>query len=305
LGFTAAQHADSRTTRTAVEAAEALLDGSHARQLTNLFQALWLASGAPATAFPGQTDLSTSLDATVLELLLDMEVAITDDDEFWKRLGSGLTLERLCEVEAPSRSANLQKLVNVNVDLLRARSCQVNRIGEPAEKVDGTMTWFLKEGLLGLASSRFQVLISPNSISSTDFPQDDGVDSVGILELLGRARTSGIEIGELELEAAAGRIVNYKTASRADVASDELLETLGNALGRELAVRAVVAFLPGTSRQIRCDLKTRRASGNTGARFYLADFLTTAVPLLRSMVSSELSALALICERPSIEEEPE
>jgi hypothetical protein len=304
LAFTAAQHADSRATRTAVEAAEALLDTDHARQLTNLFQALWLGSGAPATSFPGQTDLSTSLDANILELLLDMDVTITNDDDFWRRLGSGLTLERLCEVEAPSRSANLQKLVGVNVNLLRGRSCQVNETDEQRDvSTEDAMTWFLKDGLLGLSSSRFQILISPNSVSGTDFPQNDGVDSVGILELLGRAQTSGIEIGELELEAAGGRIVNYKTASRSDVTSDKLLVDLGNALGRQLVVRSVVAWLPGTVRQIRCDLTTRRAAGHTGARFYLSEFLMTAVPLLRSMVTSELSALTAIFERPPAEDE--
>jgi hypothetical protein len=303
--FSAAQRADSSVTRIAVEAAEALFDNDHARQLTNLFQALWLGSGAPATSFPGQTDLSASLDATILELLLDLDVDITADDEFWRRLGSSLTLERLCEVKSASRSANLQKLVGVNIARLRARACQVNEIDSDRRDARGDLSWFLQDGLLGLSSDRFQVLISPDSVTKTLFPAHDDASSVGILEFLGRARTSGIEIGELDLEAAGGRIVNYKASSRDDVASDALLEDLGSALGHELAVRAVVALVEGGSRQLRCDLNSRRASSFTGGKLHFSEFLTTAVPLLRSMVTSELAAFDSITEYSLLEAEPE
>ena len=169
--YTAAQQAESLPTQAAISAAETLLNQAQAIQLETLFQALWLGSGAPATTFPGRTNLSSSLDAIVLQVLLNMDVAISGGYDFWRRLGSELTLENLCAVEMRSQSPNLQWLVNVNIDRLQARSCQVNDFDGFVDSDNANMTWFLERGLLGLSSARFRAYFSPDSIARSDYPQ--------------------------------------------------------------------------------------------------------------------------------------
>jgi hypothetical protein len=153
------------------------------------------------------------------------------------------------------------------------------------------MRWFVESGLLGLVSPRFQAFFSPEGISYAPFPAHDEAHAVSTLELLERAKSSGTEIGELEFEADGGRIVAYKTESGTNVAADDLLESIGRTLGSQLRVRAAAALLGTDTRQLRCDLISRRAYGKAGAKFYLSEMLTSALPLLRAMLSRELSAL--------------
>ena len=289
--FSGAQRAEAQVTREAIDTAEGLLDPVQADQITRLFQALWLGSGAPATAFPGATSLTTTLDATALQLLLD--VAVSDDDQFWRRIGSGLTLDLLCEVNASSESQSLQRLVNLSSDHLRARICQVIERGDAAFEQSG-LRWSVGSGLLGLEGANFRAYFSPNSASEAHFPESFEIPGIGILELLTRARLNNVEIGELEFETTAGRLVDYKGASGTDIAGDDVLQNLGSVLGPQFSVRTAAALLGGGARQLRCDFKTRTASGRTGAKFSLSEMLSTAVPLLTALAENERTALGTI-----------
>ena len=286
--FAGAQLAEASVTREAIDTAEALLDPVHAEQITRLFHALWLGSGAPATAFPGATSLAATLDATSLQLLLD--VAVSDDDQFWRRIGSGLTLERLCEVTVSAKSENLQRLINVNIDQLRVKVCQVSDRGDRNSEQSG-LRWFVDDDLLGLDGLTFQAYFSAGNASEVRFPETYDGPGIGIRELLARARQGNIEIGALEFEAAGGRFVDYKSITGADVADDDLLQSIGSALGSRLTVRMAAVLLGGGARQLRCDFKAGTASGRTGAKFYLSEMLSGAIPILKSLAPGERRTL--------------
>jgi hypothetical protein len=115
--------------------------------------------------------------------------------------------------------------------------------------------------------------------------------------LLERASHSNVEIGELEFEAVGRRFVDYKAPSGDDVVGDDLLRTLGLALGADLTVNMAVALLGGASRKLRCDFREMTANGRTGAKFYVDEMMAAALPLLKALLSSERSAIDDIVER--------
>jgi hypothetical protein len=291
VGFDAAQRAAAEPIREAIEITDSILDAAHAEKWTQLFQALWLGSGATATSFPGTADLTVTLDPEALQLLLD--VAATNDSSFWRRIGAGLTLECLSEVTASGESENLQLLVLSNIDRLRARACQLTANHESPDR-NLTQRWFVREGLLGLQASSFLAFFSSVSLSDSRFLSAPPGKRVDVVELLERARLSGAKIGELELEAAGGEIVNYKNRSKSDVADDSFLQDLGALLGRQMSVRAATTLLDAGARHLRCDFTTGTASGRTVAKYSLSEFMSNAVPLLRPLLPGERELLLQI-----------
>ncbi|UUU32006.1 hypothetical protein JIX56_20010 [Streptomyces sp. CA-210063] len=288
LGFVAAQQAEVESTRDAVVAAESLLAPTHAGQLTRLLHAVWLGSGAPASSFPGATGVTAELDAVGLKLLLD--IAVTEDDEFWQRIGAGITLERVCEIELGVHSQNLQRLIQSNLDHFKAKSLRISDV--PVQTDFGAdPRWFVHSGVLGYTTDRYRAIFSVGSVSSMDFMEEIENGSVELAELLDRASDAGLNISELVLESAAGGKIDYKAPPHSDISRDDLLQDLSSALGNRSSVLSVVVPLGGGSRQLACDLTKRAASGRTVAKFYLSEFLQSAVPILRSLRPSERNSI--------------
>ncbi|MCX4233262.1 hypothetical protein [Streptomyces ortus] len=284
LGFAGAQQAQVDPTRDAVEMAESLLDPVHADQFTRLLHAVWLGSGASPASFPGATDVAADLDAAGLKLLLD--IAVTDDEDFWRRIGTGITLARLCEVEMPPDSANLQRLVNANLDRFKAKSCRVS--GMPLTGGYGhDLRWFTHSGILGFTTDRYRALFSTGPVSSMDFMEAIEDGSVTLPELLDRSEEANVSISELVIESAAGGHIEYSAPPHATLGREEILEDLRGALGRRSSVHAAVVTLGQGSRHLKCDLTKRAAFGRTVAQFYLSEFLQSAIPLLQTLRPSE------------------
>ncbi|NEA65347.1 hypothetical protein [Streptomyces sp. SID12488] len=293
LGFVGAQHAEVDQTREAVEATESLLDPSHADQFTRLLHAVWLGSGASPASFPGATDVRVDLDAPGLKLLL--EIAVADDSEFWRRIGGGVTLSQLCEIDIPTSSENLQRLVNVNLDWFKAKSCLVSDAAL-TEEYGYEPRWFTQSGLLGYTTDRYQTFFSTGRTSSLPSVEDIESGEVDLPELLDRANAAGLSISELVIESAAGGQIEYRAPLSSEFGHDEILEDLRGALGRRSSVKAVAIALGGGSRHLWCDLIKRTASGRTKATFPLSDFMASAIPMLRSLRRGEYGEISRLFE---------
>ncbi len=293
LGFAGAQRAEVDQTRGAVEAAESLLDPSHADQFTRLLHAVWLGSGASPASFPGATDVRPDLDAESLKLLL--EIAVAEDEEFWQRIGSGVSLANLCQIDMPASSANLQRLIRSNLDRFKAKSCRVSS-ALSASEYGSEPRWFTHSGILGYTTDRYRALFSVGSISTMDFMEEIEDGTVDLPELLDRASEAEVLISELVIESAAGGQIDY-TAPPFSQGIEIILEDLRGALGRGSSVRSAVISL-GPTRHIKCDLTKRAAAGRTVAKIYLSEFMQSAIPLLRSLRRSEIGEILRLVEEP-------
>ncbi|SEO01244.1 hypothetical protein [Actinacidiphila rubida] len=293
LGFAGAQRAEVDKTRDAVQAAESLLDPSHADQLTRLLHAVWLGSGASPASFPGATDVRADLDAAGLQLLL--EIARTDDNEFWSRIGRGVTLGRLCELNVPASSENLQRLLNLNLDWFRAKSCLVSDTALTHE-YGSEPRWFTQAGLLGFTTDRYQTFFSTGPISSLPSLEHEEIEEVDLAELLDRADAAGVRISELVIESAAGGQIEYTAPQYSSLGREEILGDLRGALGRRSSVKSVAIAVGGGSRHIWCDLIKRAASGRTTATFHLSEFMASALPMLTFLRRSEYAQITRLTE---------
>ncbi|MDX3526006.1 hypothetical protein P1P75_06035 [Streptomyces sp. ID05-39B] len=288
-GFNAAQVSGVEETREAVVAAEELLDPARAGVLTRLLHAVWLGSGAPASAFPGATGITAELDPVSLKLLLD--ITVSEDPEFWRRIGSGITLEKLCELEVSRESDGLQYLIEASIDRLRAKSCRVS--GIKSNDLDSLhFRWFVSTGLLGFETRNYVTHFSPASASAMDSIERPDPIPPHLGLLIHRAKTSDINLDEITIESDDGRRIDYRAPTGTAIWRDTVLEQLANVLGtkRSSAVSAVVP-LPGGARHLKCDLESLTASGRTGAKFYLSEMIQFALPLLRDLSRTESDQL--------------
>nr|BFD92103.1 hypothetical protein KitaXyl93_34630 [Kitasatospora sp. Xyl93] len=277
-GFTAAQHAEVKSTRDALTTAEDLLDATRAGILTRLLHAVWLGSGAPASTFPGAGGIATSLDAAGLKLLLD--VVTSSDAEFWRRIGAGLTLERLCEIDASQESENLQHLVNSNLDRFRAKSLQLSDVTTSPVAAPEALRWFLHSGMLGLKDESFVSHFSPGPVSSLGSSTGSPSRQVRLRELVDRAALARVTIDELVIEAENGRRLEYRLPANTYIWDDPVLEEFSLALGKGSFVTSATVPLEGRTRHLKCDLQKHSAAGRTAAKFTLRELLNYALPVL-------------------------
>ncbi|WP_141754027.1 hypothetical protein [Streptomyces subrutilus] len=288
-GFAAAQLSEPEETRQAVVAAERLLDPARAGVLTRLLHAVWLGSGAPASAFPGATGITADLDPVSLKLLLD--ITVSDDPEFWRRIASGITLEKLCELEISADSESLQHLIAASVDRLRAKSLRVSGIKNP-ELSSLALRWFVSAGLLGFESRNYVTHFSPGPVSSMGTVDRPNPIPPHLSLLIHRASSAGINLDEITIESDDGRRIDYRPPSGTEIWRDNVLDQLASVLGqkRSAAVSAVVP-LPGGARHLTCDLESLTASGRTAAKFHLSELIQFAIPLLRDLSRVESGQL--------------
>lgn len=288
-GFVAAQRAEVESTRAAITLAEDLLNPSNSGQINRLLHAVWMGSGAAATAFPGATETVSSLDAEGLQLLLD--ISISDDPEFWMRIGAGLSLERLCETDVSSEVESLQYLVNYNLDRFRAKSCWVENADNFNLEIS-ERRWSVASNVLVLQTRSYRSYFSTRPLSALSLPfrQRGPFPSIG--ELLDRAQQAEINISEVRIEAEDGRQLDYRTSSEGSLAEDSLLRDLSSVIGRSSHVQSAIISLRDGSRYIKCDFETGTATGRTVAKLYLSEFLTSALPLLVDASRRERVAIA-------------
>ncbi|WP_339155826.1 hypothetical protein [Actinomadura luteofluorescens] len=279
-GLRAAQVANVPSTRRAIDLVEEILDLKHAGQINRLLQAVWLGSGAAASNFPGASEIMSGLDSEGLQLLLDL--AVSDDPEFWRRIGAGLTFERLCEIDVGAGSNGLQHLVNGNLDHLRARACKALD-GFVDDSPFEVPRWSTASGMLQLHSTGFRAFFLPGSISDANLPESFEAAPVSLSDLLNRAEYADIQLSEVRIELDDGSRIDYRAPASGDISRGRIIRDLGRMLGRDSRMLNAVVALGFGSRQINCDLVNRVATGRTVAKFKLSELLTDAIPVIADL----------------------
>ena len=115
-GINGALSADKLRTQAAILITQDILEESVSRRFGRYFQLLWLAGGGTIDSFPGKKDLAIDGDQrserSLIELLL--RTTVTESTDYWRRLGSMVTLGLLESLESVDALPNLQRLVCAN-----------------------------------------------------------------------------------------------------------------------------------------------------------------------------------------------
>lgn len=124
-GFTSAAGGLVSGTRDALTTIEHYFADGQARRLNRVVQAVWEGGGSRLDQYPGDPELGA--DVGGLPLLYLVQLMDTGDASFWRGVGRNLTLEHLVELARSdvAGTENFQRLINANLDVLRARACQV------------------------------------------------------------------------------------------------------------------------------------------------------------------------------------
>lgn len=287
-GFDAARAGDPTATSAAVDDAADLLDSYRASQINRLLHAVWLGSGRPASTFPGAAGITAVLDAESLRFVL--QLPDIEDDDFWTRLGSGLTTNRLCELQDFPASENFQRLVAGNAHKLTAKACRIIKtVGMPS----AAPTWSVGSGNLVLAVESDLLHFAPRAIDELPTPSD-GPPEVSVGELQARAQSADLRLGEVRLSDGA-HVISYGAEEDADVARADALASLQSLIPNAALTSATA--LAGT-KEVRCTFRTRTAAGNSSAKFMLSELAGVAVPLLVAPVPELATAVRTMLNAP-------
>lgn len=307
-GFVAAGSLAVTETRDTVQLIEHTFQPAAADRMVEFLRAVWIGAGGSVSNFPGQTSsLHHGLTDEALQFLLDFEQ--NDSLEFWRRIGAGVTLDRLVSLELePSR--NFDSLLVANLDKITAKACGVS-VGEqeeiaaeaPNEAIDGwhrlgdALAFRVEDVLIRLADTR-------DAVVSTNTPND----GLALPELLERAASVGLPFQSIELFTAA-RKIEYGVSDNAtgqNVVNDAQLQEMAAGLGSTGLVRRGVASVPDAAALV-VDFAEGVASGRTAAKYTVAALLQFAVPLLgpdrvalRRVVARMLSQNRSLYEPPSL-----
>lgn len=275
-GFTAASNAEVTGTASAVDALRDSLMPKQAHRMTRVLQAVWEGSTGTAATFPGGSiDLSSRLDRESLRYLLTyME---TDDPEFWRRVGRQLQLVDLEHVDFDEANANVQRLINANLDVLRARATQL--IDDPLQLTkfdrDSEFAWSKRRGHITFEGPGFFMLVgaSKKDLEDASAPAKQPVSVETFVE-----RAENSDLVEVRLQAASEEMTLYDRDDKIDAARLHGFAEQLNSIPS--VVQTVVATPTG---RITVDLEASSATGITKSNVLMADLLSYSLPLVRKL----------------------
>jgi hypothetical protein len=274
-GFQGALAADEGRTRSAVDTAEDYLRPGESAQVLRFLQAMWVSAGAAPERFPAEVGVAADPGNEALRFLIEQEDEIADDD-FWRALGSSVTVERLSELGISGSFRNLQHLVKANLDRLWGRAVRVRPDQPRLDDKEETLTWRIELNLLALTGSDFTAYVGA---SVEDIAQvklgDRGPRGVSVEEL--RARSRAVAVDSLELSNGERTVTYSASDQETDVAKDDELTAVATALGTTVVQRATITV---GARHLDLDFTTSTASARTSAKPPLTDILGVGLPLL-------------------------
>lgn len=275
-GFAAASNAEPSRTASAVEAMSDWLGPQQAHRMTRVLQAVWEGSAGTASTFPaGNTDLSGRLDRESLSYLLTY--MDTEDRDFWRRVGRQLQLADIEQVDFEVANANVQRLINANLDVLRARATQLT--DDPLQLTrfdrDSEYAWSKRLGRIAFEGPGFFMVVgaSKKDLDETAVPTKQPVSVETFVE---RAQDS--ELVEVKLQAASEEMTLHNRDEKIDA---ERLHGFAEQLNSiPSVVQTVVATPTG---RITVDLEGASAAGITKSNVLMADLLSHSLPLVRTL----------------------
>ncbi len=228
-GIEAALLADEPRTRTAVSTAKRVLMDAASRRVEKYLQMLWLAGGGELDAYPGTTEASLDVGAEdvggLVRLVLRSDVV--DNPEYWRRLGSMVTLDVLEGLGAVEPSANLQRLVDSNAERLQVSYAAASRHDPRLGSANGAFQWFVAESRLRLDGPQWTISFTDDGRHFRGLKRDQALISVD--EVMRRSTNYAIEAVGLDDENLVITVEPKDGARKGDgVAVEQLAEAIGS-----------------------------------------------------------------------------
>ncbi|MFI2509975.1 hypothetical protein [Streptomyces sp. NPDC018972] len=272
-GFEAAREADAAVTADAVQALEEYLAPAQSQQMTQFLQAVWISSQGQIAGFPGPTELSGEISDESLEYLLHFDPI--NDPNFWRALGTTVTVEQLSRLVVSGSPENLQNLVRENLDRLWSRQMKVIT-GELMVPDDShSASWTVHRESLCLQGGDYLAYFAQNAANLRHIKS---VKGYGLTMDEIRQRSREIHLRELTMKTGVESFTVEAEGSRRVLETESLSALPPSYLKKTRVVRATATTAAG--QEIHCDFLERDATAVTSARVSLEDWLRSALPLL-------------------------
>ncbi|MFB7893699.1 hypothetical protein ACFC1I_15985 [Microbacterium sp. NPDC056044] len=271
-GFVAAAEVESDGTARAVQTIGDRLQGQQAWRMNRVLQAVWEGSEGSLSTFPGQADVSGRLNMESLSYLV--KYMRTDDRAFWRRVGRGLTLADLEGLDFEGASANVESLIQANLDVISARATIVKP--DPLgldEAVAGARFRWSKRGrhITFEAPKLFAVLGSAKTdLNDVD---EEAAAAVSVDAFIERARQT--DLVEVSIHSGPDHI---SVKNDEGAISTERLRGVSATFGGSAEVAQAIAG--SRTGRVTVDLPERSGTGKTQSKVRMADLLVTTIPLV-------------------------
>ncbi|GII97020.1 hypothetical protein [Sinosporangium siamense] len=268
-GFSAAENLEAEPIRSALTAAEKILDDEQANRFSRLYQVVWEGQGGSPENFPSPRTLAGPLTGRDLSLVL--ETLITDDVQFWRRIGRNIRLEQVVAIGAES-GPNLGHLVQANLDRLLARGARVfgqNATSSEEQRAD----WGVERGCLALRGDGWTAYFAAKS---NDLPPHEARRGVSVSTLVDGVRQLGVRMTDVKVQQS-NFAISIEAVGDADVVDSP---DFGQLVARGDSVAQAAAIAMSSGRNLIADFTTGTAMGHTSAMFPLTELAQAAVRLL-------------------------
>lgn len=296
-GFAGAREVSSDAVVSAVRMIDQLLEEPASARLHRLLQAVWIGSGGRSDLFPARVEVAPELDDDALSFLVgQQEIA---DLEFWRRVSSGIDLEKIGRLTA-ANPINLSWLIRANIDRLRARVCHVIDAPLGFDELDvESPQWTVHRRHLALRTHEFFAYVAELTEHLAELPGTP-TDGLSMEEL--RSRSDGRAAITSVWLAGAREEVAFSSVFNEDVVHSGRLEEVAESLGGT-RVRRARAILPG-DKSLTVDFASSSASSVTRSVLTLTELLGHGLPLLRRMVPDVQQAVEALVKDPFAGDQP-
>lgn len=272
-GFEAARQANAEITADAVQALENYLNPAQSRQMTQFLQAVWISSQGRIEGFPGPRELSGEISDESLEYLLHFDPI--NDPEFWRALGTSVTVEQLSRLTLSGAPKNLQYLIRENLDRLWSRQMKVVTGELMLTGDEPPVSWVVHRQSLCLRGDDYVAYFAQNSANLRHIKS---AKSYGLTMDELRQRSRNVHLRELTMKTGGESFTVEAEGGRSVLATESLSALPPSYLKKTRVVRATATTRGG--QEIHCDFLERDATAVTSTRVSLENWLGSALPLL-------------------------
>lgn len=269
-GFASAAQVDTGGTAEAVETISERLQGQQAWRMNRVLQAVWEGSEGSLSTFPGIADVSSRLNTESLSYLI--KYMQTDDRDFWRRVGRGLTLADLESLDFSE--GNVEHLIQANLDVISARATIVkpDPLGLDEVVAGRRYRWSKRGGHISFEAPRLFALVGSAKTDLNDV-DEEAAAAVSVDAFMNRAGAT--DLVEVSIHAGPEHI---SVKSDEGAINKQRLRGVSATFGGSTEVaQAIVGSRTG---RVTVDLPQRSGTGKTQSKVRMADLLVTTIPLV-------------------------
>lgn len=281
---------DKTAVSSSIEAIRQNLSSTQFREVARLGQVLWEAAGGEQSDYPS-AELGPSLTPAALEHLLTN--GPPDDLEFWRKVGSTLSISALTSLPSTQMPA-FGSAMTANLDRILAR-CMSVRPAEPS--LDVLPMWNRRGRVVELRGSEFAAEFSDSKDDLVELaPPSDGIEKTTFDRRLGQRsvsklgiRTSGLDV---TIEPSGDELnTDLRESERLDELADDV----------SIVHEATVVL---NNRNLDLNFETTTAKAVTSSRFAIEALVRGGLPMLwelgesdQEMVEKMISSFDSVADR--------